>query len=296
MKRMILRGFSMMVMITPAIFTISLSSVYSDIPSLVIAVQGDSCEEIEHLIKTGANVNEKDEHGATPLIHAAIRKNEKIIEILLKNGADINARDKTGRTALLYAVAAGYDRMSEILVVNGADVNIADKDSMTPLYFAVDNGNIRIAKLLMSKRVDPNVRITTNNYLRGSTALLCAIAKNNRELVELLVKHDADTNFADFEGGTALMLACRKGDLHTVIMLLDAGAKINIAYNMGNTPLIYASLMGGAGIVEFLIDKGADPYVKNGEGVSAFSIISEYAKSVESYKRLMKKIVRERKS
>jgi len=54
------------------------------------------------LIQKGANVNEKDEEGATPLHMAARSGNRGIAEILILKGARVLEKDKKGKTPLDY--------------------------------------------------------------------------------------------------------------------------------------------------------------------------------------------------
>ena len=72
-------------------------------------------ETIVALITIGANVNETDDSGMTPLTYAATWGNANALAILLENGADVNHKDKVGDTALhevaarMVRAAAGRD-------------------------------------------------------------------------------------------------------------------------------------------------------------------------------------------
>ena len=61
------------------------------------AAWGRHTEIVELLITNGADVNAKDDRGATPLHHAI---DKEIVELLIAEGADVNAKDKRGRTPL----------------------------------------------------------------------------------------------------------------------------------------------------------------------------------------------------
>lgn len=75
---------------------------------------------IDLLIKNGADVKTKNDHGITPLMFAAKFGDLESVGVLIENGADINARDNDGKTAADYA-RENYKRekIPEILKVLG---------------------------------------------------------------------------------------------------------------------------------------------------------------------------------
>lgn len=107
-------------------------------------------EEVEELIRKGADVNAKNEEGRTALMYAAeFNKNPEVIKVLLTNGADVNAKDKDGETALMSAVAFNKNpEVIQVLLNNGADMNAKDEIGRTALDFALVNNNEEIVELL----------------------------------------------------------------------------------------------------------------------------------------------------
>jgi len=80
------------------------------------------------LIEKGADVNQKDEEGMTPLFSAAIHINHKLVEKIIELGADINAQDNEGNTALnkiIYFVDGAIENRTidliELLIHSGAN-------------------------------------------------------------------------------------------------------------------------------------------------------------------------------
>jgi hypothetical protein len=111
------------------------------------AVDGD-IDQVQLLLSRGANVNEKNRMGWTPL-HTAVRNRRlALIEPLLAKGADINATDNRGQTPLMAAVYIGQKDAAELLIAKGADINIiAGGDNA--LSLAKKRRNTEIADLLV---------------------------------------------------------------------------------------------------------------------------------------------------
>ncbi|XP_057244649.1 serine/threonine-protein phosphatase 6 regulatory ankyrin repeat subunit C-like [Malurus melanocephalus] len=72
------------------------------------------------LVNVGANVNQPNERGFTPLHFAAVSTNGALcLEILVNNGADVNFQSKEGKSPLHMAAIHGRFTRSQILIQNG---------------------------------------------------------------------------------------------------------------------------------------------------------------------------------
>ena len=206
-------------------------------------------EAIRNCIKNGANVNERDSSGRTPIFEAFA---EETIDILLENGADINAKDKQGLTPVM-AAGANRDRPSTTykafyLIKNGAKVNIRDKQGQnilfkrlaetqyTPItYTAADytdeewrkefiDSEINLLELCISKGAD----VKAKDKL-GRTPIFYL---QHPEGVKFFKSHGVDINAQDKNGQTALMVTHNP---KVLIALLAAGADVNIKDKSGQT-------------------------------------------------------------
>ena len=72
--------------------------------------------------------------GATPLMYAVLYADAEDVRLVLDAGADVNARNEVGATALMWAVD-DLDK-TRLLLRKGADPNARSDDGRTPLLVA----------------------------------------------------------------------------------------------------------------------------------------------------------------
>jgi len=93
---------------------------------------------LDLLIKTGADVNLRDEDGRTPLFAAISSRQVDIIKYIIKSGASINHKDKEKNTALHHLLKLWHFKeetgveIAKLLLESGIKRNIKDKEGNTP--------------------------------------------------------------------------------------------------------------------------------------------------------------------
>jgi hypothetical protein len=115
--------------------------------SLFQAATSGTLQEIETRIKHGADVNERNKNGETPLHRAAaFNRSLSVLNALISNGAKLNAKEKEhGQTPLHYAVLNNAPpRILESLVRHGADPMVKDRNGVSPLDAADSDEKKRI--------------------------------------------------------------------------------------------------------------------------------------------------------
>ena len=89
-------------------------------------------------------------------------------------------------------------------------------------------------------------------------SLLTAVLRNQKLLVEDLLKSGVDANQRWVDGMTSLHVATQHQLLPTARLLLHYGGHVNVTDNIGCTPLHYAAMMNDPDCAEFLCHNGAD--------------------------------------
>ena len=83
----------------------------------------------EFLLSRGARINQVSDDGTTPLIYlcSRLKAEPELVRLYLRSGAQINARNEAGRTALHGAVRRGHEKVVGILLEAGADKTLKNK-------------------------------------------------------------------------------------------------------------------------------------------------------------------------
>ena len=135
---------------------------------LNFATRMDRFEDVEILIKKGANIDAADIYGKRPLYYAIQNLSTEIVETLIKAGANIEAVDEDGRTPLHHAIRPLYhknhyndlirgEEIVKTLIKAGANIEAVDIHGKTPLHYVAETYNIRVLCLLLSAGANAEV-------------------------------------------------------------------------------------------------------------------------------------------
>lgn len=170
----------------------------------------DMCKEgntqgVIEAIKSGANVNAKDNGDYTALMWAAGKGHTETVNALIKAGADVNAKNKLGMTALIWAALNIHTENIHTETVNaliqaGANVNAKDETGWTTLMWEAGGGYTETVNALIKAGADD---LTDND---GKTALIRATeyTYSNPETVNALIDAGSYVKQKDNDGKTAL--------------------------------------------------------------------------------------------
>lgn len=107
---------------------------------LHLAAKRGSVEAVMMLLRDGAETDERDKYGMTPLAWAVDRCHIDIVRILIAAGADVNASDAHGLTPLHRTCIFTDDvDIARLLVRAGADTTKTDKDGEMAFEIAQSN-------------------------------------------------------------------------------------------------------------------------------------------------------------
>ena len=204
---------------------------------------------IQELINSGAShVMQAELTGETPLHMAARYTRADAAKRLLDAGANPNALDLKGRTPLHAAVAADARGVFEILLRHRVtNLNAQDELGFTPLIVAVKNSVEDMIEELI--RAEANLDIQD---AKGKTALHWAASVNNISAVRALLSSGANKDAQDNLEQTPLFLASRDGAAEAVRILLSAGANRDITDHMDKLPRDIAAELQHHDIVQAL--------------------------------------------
>src|SRR6185503_1349038 len=227
------------------------------------------------LIAAGANVNQTQPDGTTPLHWAVYCVDRELVAALLRRGAKADIVNKYGASPLTEAARVANVELAGMLLEAGATANVSNADGQTPLMLAARTGEVAMAKLLVQHGADVNRRET----YRDQSALMWAAAESHGEMVEFLVSQKAELDVrakgTDWEtqisseprvqyrpvgGLTPLLYAARAGCLRCVAAIAGAGANLDKPNLDGMTPMMMALDNGYPAVAQYLLDHGANPH------------------------------------
>ncbi|XP_033032624.1 ankyrin repeat domain-containing protein 36B-like [Trachypithecus francoisi] len=139
-------------------------SSHSHRTALHLACATGQPDMVSLLVSRNCELNLYDRECRTPLIKAVQLRQEACATILLKNGANPNIMDFYGRTALHYAVYNEDTSMIEKLLFYGTDIVECSKDECQPLLLAVSRAKVNMVEFLLKKNANVNAVDFLNRY------------------------------------------------------------------------------------------------------------------------------------
>ncbi|XP_035436263.1 protein phosphatase 1 regulatory subunit 12A isoform X35 [Spodoptera frugiperda] len=232
----------------------------SGIVFLAACTAGDK-DEVQRLLKRGADINTANVDGLTALHQACIDDNLDMVEFLVTHGADVNRGDNEGWTPLHATSSCGFLSIARYLLENGADVAAVNYDGELPVDIAESD---EMAELLQKVIDEKGVDCDKSRSAEVDTLLSDARNWAANGYVEV----------RDMNGGTPLHVAAAKGYIDVATTLLEeCSADPDCVDYEGWTPLHAAALWGQKDAAALLLQYGADPLIKNYSGQTCMDLV-----------------------
>ncbi|XP_018648209.1 putative ank repeat-containing [Schistosoma mansoni] len=250
----------------------------------------ECCEEVVRLLlDAGANLEETDNAGRTPLLVACQANNMKAVQILLNyptnDPSTCRSPTHSGSSESRQQLNQTPSHLHVSHLVHPY-INIASYDGQTPLRAAAFHNNHDMVKFLLSFGADPD-----HQDAYGRTALYMLALEGQLDMADLLLHCPApgassrpgssrligaNPVLSDDEGRFPLHVVTWLGNVNFVRILLQAGTPVDIRDREGRTPLQLAAWQGHAEICHILLNEGnARVDVVCSQGATALCIAAQ---------------------
>ena len=156
------------------------------------------------------------------------------IQKLVARGFDTNTPNEKGVPALLWAIKSGSPKSAMYLASQAQTrVEVVNEAGETPLMLAAITNQLELANQLIERGAEVN--------RKGWTPLHYAATRGHRDMMRLLLAHDAYVDSESANGTTPLMMAAYSGTPLAVKLLLEEGAYPTLA-NDGNATALDLAL------------------------------------------------------
>jgi ankyrin repeat protein len=258
---------------------------------LLYAARENCSACVDILLKHKADVDLPDPDGVSPLLLAIMNANWDVAKQLIDAGADVNQWDIFGESPLFTAVdqrsridggRASIDPLNKtnglaivkLLLDRGADPNIqlffkpahlrgaggggdvrngaaTSTRGSTPLIRAVNNADLEVVKILLDQGADATLYMADRQTPIHAAIAGRASEPQALELIGILRKAGTDVNVValinheeEVRGGSALHYAVRKRQKDVIKLLATMGIDMNAVDQDGLTALDYTQSRG----------------------------------------------------
>lgn len=184
---------------------------------LYVAIKRADIDQVERHIYWKSAIDRINIDGQAPLHESAIAGHIVIARLLLQNGADINQLNEAGQTPLDLALLHGRTQLAEIFI----DRFNADFDATAALFDIVNNDihDQDVINLLARRGAQ-----TESFDDAGNTPLIIAIQRGKRLVAKHLIDNKADVNFPAKDGRLPLDIAQANNNTDLISLLKRNGA------------------------------------------------------------------------
>lgn len=262
-------------------------------------------DTIQQMVELGADIDQRNRKGQTPLHIAIIYRNAEVAKYLIDKNANTIVPDHSGNMPIYIALNANMmDVFEKLWSIYKMKVPVQQYDSYL-LLLACQSETPKIVREMLkagmnARIIDRHTGASCLSFAVASmhdkqtlqllidygvdvqhadkekrTALMNAAMREHRDAIELLLSNGADVDSKDLDGATALHLSMASKDPHVIVSLIKKGANVNAVDENKNTPLIHASDYMNPTAMRIILEAGADPNMKNTSDLAAIDFLAE---------------------
>lgn len=206
---------------------------FTEASALHLCSQCNRSDTLQSLLENGADPNQQDKKGRTPLIVAADYGDIDSIDVLLRYRANSTLTAQGRLSALHSAVSINCpETVTHLINDIHISINARDDKGFTPLHFACELESPTIVNLLMQHPLIEVDALKNNN----STPLLYPASVGNLDIVTALINNNANIYATNSQGYNPLIIAALQGHKDIVLYMLRA-TNNNSAY-ASNTRMV----------------------------------------------------------
>ncbi|KAF5674154.1 endocytosis ankyrin repeat protein [Fusarium heterosporum] len=207
-------------------------------------------------------IDQFSEEGQAPIHYAVDNYNFAGLEQLIQAGADVNQPNHIGQTPLMITQYSRNEMGTQKLLEYDECRRLIDKrcpEDMTALHYAIDAMSPECVKLLLeagasTSKIDRNggtcLHILSNSYQQDQQAV--------DEVFHLLQVRGADLEARDKSGNTPLMKAILSGNITVLEALLSAGASLDAINSRHQNILWLAARSRDFRVIDCLAEQGLE--------------------------------------
>ncbi|QZA77749.1 ankyrin repeat domain-containing protein [Deefgea tanakiae] len=157
-------------------------------------------------VRAGLSIEQKDEAGWTPIMHACFAGKLDVVIQLIKLGANLGVKDQHGYSLLHWAALNGNPDLVALLIGHELNPVQASNKGITPLMQAAAGGHILAMQYIVAQ--GGSVAINARSY-EGWTALHKATANKQVAAALWLAERGANPHQQNQQGESACSLALK---------------------------------------------------------------------------------------
>ncbi|KAJ5413680.1 hypothetical protein N7509_000307 [Penicillium cosmopolitanum] len=221
----------------------------------VPGIRTERYQMIRSLIRSGADLNWRDDHQQTPLLYSLQRKFLPVARDLLGySDTEVTARDNKARNAIWYATAHQDKDLVRSFLDRGVDTFTADCKGIDPINLAILNQSNTILTMLLDHVKTKPSAANLDGLSSYEHPLFIATRKGSKEMVQILISYGANLHIRNRKGQSLLHQAAMKGHGDVLKMILGYNMiSISTADVRGTTALHLAAKYGHKSIVKILL-------------------------------------------